>query len=146
MKQLVTLLEDQAKRKTIINECCDLIEAEVKKKNIIVKGVYKMVKAIKPGTIPNAVDGLLDDFVEKLQPFYENFQKDDSANNLRSFLGDRSSDVAEALLSVTDERADNSRHKTMVKGYKKLRPKGKEHVKEAVPGLGALLDRHIGAL
>ncbi|MCK5800177.1 MAG: hypothetical protein KAI47_23465 [Deltaproteobacteria bacterium] len=143
MKDLSTLIAKSVKRKTIIDECCTLIDAEVKTKGLIVKGVYKLVKAIKPGTIPSAVDGLLDDFVAELQKFYARFQEEGGAGTLATYLGDRATDVAEALLTVTDERARRSAHKTMVKGYRKLRPKGKEHVTLAVPKVGALLDRHL---
>ena len=33
-----------------------------------------------------------------------------------------------------------------VKAYNKLRPRGKEHVVAAVPGVGRMLDKNIGAL
>lgn len=143
MKNLSTLLEKPEKRKTIVQECCALIDEEVKTKGLIVKGVYKMVKAIKPGTIPNAVDGLLDDFVIEMQTFYARYQDEGSAGTLSAYFGARASEIAEALLTVTDRRADASSHKTMVKGYRKLRPKGKEHVTIAMPKVGALLDRHV---
>ncbi len=146
MKNLSTLLEKPKKRKTIIDECCTLIDGEVKTKGLIVKGVYKMVKAIKPGTIPKAVDGLLDDFVVEMQTYYARYQDEGSSGTLSAYFGARSSEIAEALLTVTDRRADGSAHKTMVKGYRKLRPKGKEHVALAMPKIGALLDRHVGDL
>lgn len=143
MKDLSTLLAKPEKRQTIVKECCDLIDTEVKTKGLIVKGVYRMVKAIKPGTIPNAVDGLLDDFVVELQTFYASFQDEGGKGTLASYYGARDREVAEKLLTVTDSRAAGSRHTTMVKGYHKLRPKGKDHVAAAVPKIGALLDRHI---
>jgi hypothetical protein len=145
VKNLSTLLEKPEKRQQIVNECVDLVEDEVKTKGFIVKSAYKVVKAIKPGTIPKAVDSLLDDFVGKLQPYYEQ-QQQQEGSTLSSYLGGRASDVAESLLEVTDARADKSSSKTMVKAYKKLRPKGKENVTIAVPKLGALLDRHVGEL
>ena len=146
MKNLATLLEKPEQRKTIVDECCDLIDAEVKTKGLIVKGVYRMVKAIKPGTIRSAVEGLLDDFVAEMQAFYVKYQEEGSSGTLAAYFGPRASDIAEALLTVTDRRADKSSHKTMVKGYRKLRPKGKEHVALAVPKVGGLLDRHVGSL
>lgn len=146
MKVLKTLLETPDTRKQVIADCCDLIDAEVKTKGLIVKGAYKVVKAIKPGVIPQSVDGLLDDFVGKMQPFYERYQEDGEQGTLSDYFRARSTDLAEALLTVTDERANRSSHKTMVKAYKKLRPKGKEHVALAAPGIGRVLDKHIGKL
>jgi len=146
LKNLATLLEKPEKRQTIVRECCDLIDVEVKTKGLIVKGVYRMVKAIKPGTIPNAVEGLLDDFVAELQKYYGRFQEEGASGTLASYFGPRASEISESLLSVTDRRAAGSRHTTLVKGYKRLRPKGKEHVALAVPKVGGLLDRHITEL
>jgi hypothetical protein len=143
VKNLSTLLEQPERRKTIVSECCTLIDGEVKTKGLIVKGVYKMVKAIKPGTIPSAVDGLLDDFVVEMQTFYARYQDEGASGTISAYFGARSAEIAEALLTVTDKRADKSAHKTMVKGYRRLRPKGKEHVAKAMPQIGALLDRHV---
>ena len=146
VKQLSALIQDADKRKVIASECCDLIDAEVKTKGLIVKGAYKVVQAVKPGTIPHAVEGLLDEFVAEMQPFYEAFQSAGSAGTLQSYFGQRSSEIAEALLTVTDRRSARSSHRTLVKAYQKLRPKGKEHVSLAMPRVGALLDRHVGSL
>jgi hypothetical protein len=54
--------------------------------------------------------------------------------------------MAEALLSITDQRARRASNKTMVKAYNKLRPKGKVHVEAATPGIGRVLDKHVGRL
>jgi hypothetical protein len=52
------------------------------------------------------------------------------------------SKVAEALLSVTDEKAQRADNALVATTYKKLRPSAKEHVEQAVPGLATLLDKH----
>jgi len=50
--------------------------------------------------------------------------------------------VAEALLSVTDGKADNAKSSVVRGTYKKLRPSAKQHVQAAVPGLAAVLEKH----
>jgi hypothetical protein len=127
-----------------------LIESEVKSKKGLggaaVKAAFAVVKAIKPGVIRDSVDGLLDEFVEVLQGFYETYQEGGSSGTLEGYLEGRSLEVAEGLLGITDRRAERSKNKTMVKAYRKLRPKGKVHVEQAVPGIGRILDRHVGDL
>ncbi len=54
--------------------------------------------------------------------------------------------MAESLLRVTDRRAERASNQTIIKAYRKLRPKGKEHVLIAVPRVGALLDKHTANL
>ena len=56
-----------------------------------------------------------------------------------------STGAAEALLSVTDDRAETTKHKTAKKLYKKMRPSAKANVIAAVPKLGALVESHLDA-
>jgi len=51
-------------------------------------------------------------------------------------------DVAEALLSITDERAKRATNNTAKAAYEKLRPTGKKHVEEAVPRLARMIEQH----
>ena len=78
-----TLLND-TDRPSVVSDCVDLIDAEVASKKgiggLAIKTAFKTVKAIKPGIIPDAVNFLLDDFVEKLEPFYGEFKKSGEAD------------------------------------------------------------------
>jgi hypothetical protein len=56
-------------------------------------------------------------------------------------VGQRSR-VADALLSVTDSKADGAQSGVVRKTYTKLRPSAKKHVEEAVPGLAVLLEKY----
>lgn len=150
MKELKTLVSDSSKRPTIVRDCVHLIEEEVQSKGgltgIAVKTAYKVVKAVKPTMIENAVDGLLDDFVDKLQPYFAEWQIAGASGTLEAFFRGKSDRIAESLLKITDDRAAKSTHKTLVSAYNTLRPKGKEHVVAAVPGIGRTLDRHVKSL
>ncbi|MBO0841387.1 MAG: hypothetical protein J2O49_11270, partial [Sciscionella sp.] len=67
---LKQLLLDPQRRPNVVNDCQQLIEDQVAAAagipGVAIKGGYKVVKAIKPGIIHDAVDGLLDQFVAKL--------------------------------------------------------------------------------
>lgn len=150
MKQLKDIIEDEGKRKAVVGDCVVLVNSEVKSKGglsgLAVKAAFALVKAIKPRILEESVDGLIDDFVEVIQPFYESFQNDAGSGSLATYLEQRGERVAESLLGITDRRAERSSNKTMVKAYKKLRPKGKVHVEQAVPGIGRVLERHTADL
>ncbi len=150
MKQLKDLVEDPPRREKIINDCVVLIDEEVASKRGLsgaaVKAAYMVVKRLKPGIIRESVDNLCDEFIEASQPFFEKYQDDGEKGTLEQYFRPRASDVAESLLSVTDRRAQRASNKTMVKAYNKLRPKGKQHVEAAVPGVGRMLDKSVGSL
>jgi hypothetical protein len=147
VKELINIVAVQEKRQLVIKDCVALIEEEVKSKKGIsgglVKAAFKIIKALKPGILEETVDSLLDEFVEALQPFYARFQEQQSIHLLEAYLPPLASEVAENLLGITDRRAERSKNKTMVKAYNGLRPKGKIHVEQAVPGIGRVLDKHI---
>lgn len=146
MGQLKDILLETGKRPRVATDCEKLIDEEVASKGglsgLAVKGAFAMVKALKPGIIHEAVDGLLDSFVERLEPVYTEFQANSGGKKLPDYLAARSGEVADALLGITDERAQRSKNSSLRKAYEKLRPQGKKHVEEAMPRLGRLIEKH----
>ena len=53
--------------------------------------------------------------------------------------------VADALLSITDKRAQNAKNQVVKGTYEKLRSGAKKHVEAAVPRLGQLFEKHASA-
>jgi hypothetical protein len=143
-----TLVEQLARepvRPHVIEECCELIDAQVKQKGIIIKGAYSTIKALKKRFIPEVVDGMLDDWLGKLQPHYEKWNSQPTKGSFSDYLVARSDDVAEALLSVTDERAERTSHTTAKKMYHRMRDSAKKNVVEAIPDLSKLLEKRLTA-
>ena len=144
----VTLKEallSEAQRSTVLTDCEKVIDEEVAAKSgfsgLAVKGAFAMVKAIKPGIIHESVNALLDEFVEKMEPFYADF-KSKGTGTLEGYFSARPSEVADALLGVTDARARKSTNSTLKKAYESLRPKGKLHVETALPRLARMVAKH----
>ncbi len=136
-------------RDRVVHECCTLIDEEVKTKGgisgLAVKGAYAVVKAVKPKFVGEVVDGLLDDWVAKLEPFYTQWEQNGGGRPFPDWLQSRSSEVAEKLLEVTDAKAQHSKNNTVKKTYEKMRPSAKKHVEEAIPRLGRLVERQAKA-
>lgn len=145
---MTTLTErlEEVDRQAVIDDTAQLIEDEVQSKSGIsgmaLKTGYGAVKKLKPGIIKEAIDGLLDDFSDALDPLYQDYLEDDGADSFESYLQDHDDRAADDLLSITDERAEEADNKTLVKTYEKLRGQAERHVREALPGVGRLIDKH----
>lgn len=144
MSSLVEKLAKDPVRPLVLADCIDLIEAQVKQKGFLIKSAYATIKAIKKRFIPEVVDGMLDDWLGKLQPHYDKWSVQ-KTTSFSEYMIARSDDVAEDLLSVTDARAAKTSHTTAKKMYDKMRDGAKKNVIEAIPALGKLLEKHLAA-
>lgn len=129
----------------VVSDAKQVLDAEVAGKSgltgLAVKGAFGVVKAVKPGIIGEVIEGLLPDFARVLDPIIADKPDGES---LESFLCSKPTEVVSALLSITDDRANKSSHKTLVGAYKKLRPQAEKHVGAAVPRVAKLVDKHVG--
>jgi hypothetical protein len=135
------------KRSQVIEDACAVLEAEVDSKGglsgMAIKTAYKVVKGVQPGFIRKAIDFLLDDFLEALDPMYqESLERSvDPGQHLQA----DPSRVADALLAITDARASRAKSDLLKKTYNRLRPSAKTHVEAAVPRLAGLMNKHAPA-
>ncbi|MFT5681774.1 MAG: hypothetical protein ACI8RZ_002686 [Myxococcota bacterium] len=140
MGSLVETIKDDARRRAVVDDCVMLLESEVASKGgfsgVAIKGGYKTVKKMRPGMIPMAMNHLLEDFAKQIDPIWA-----DCGGDKAKFTG-RKSDIANALLSITDERGRQSDQKLLVKVYSKLRPTAMQHIGDAVPRLADLIAKH----
>ncbi|MFO0748632.1 MAG: hypothetical protein U1F43_23670 [Myxococcota bacterium] len=140
------LLDPQI-RPLVVRDCCALIDQAVKStkgfSGIAVKGAYQAVKAIKPRFVEGVVDALLDDWVGKLELFEK--EHEGKPGTLGDYLIEQRVRVSESLISVTDERAETTKHKTAAKFYHRLRPSALTHTEQAVPELARLVTTYGAA-
>jgi hypothetical protein len=140
---LADAMNEPSKKAAVVADCCKLVEDEVADKGGIsgfaVKAGYRAVKGIKPGIIIEVVEKLLPDFASSLDPLWEEGKKAGNASN--HFLSNKSK-VADALLSVTDEKAKHAKTALLRSTYDTLRGTAKKNVEEAVPRLTKLLEKH----
>jgi len=146
MSTLRELLGGAAKRGAVVDDALRVLDAEVDAKSglggIAIKAAYKVVKGISPDFLRRAVDHLLDDFLNALDPIYqEALQRGVDA---RQHLVSNPGRVADQLLGITDARAARAQNQVVKKTYEKLRDGAKKHVEAAVPRLGDLFARHVG--
>ena len=138
-------LLDSDRRGAVVEDLNALVDGEVANKSGLSGGVVKTgyagVKKVKPGIIREAIDKMLDEFVDQLEPFWATFTTE-PGGDFGTFLAARPDEVSDALLTVTDRRAERSSRAAITSIYGKLRPKARENVIEALPGLGAVIEKH----
>lgn len=147
MADLKSILDSDTSRQAVINDAVNLVETEVGSKRgpagFAIKQGYKIVSKLKGGKMTHTmVDKMLDQFVGSLEPFYAQFQTN-GGSSFAGFLNQRNDDVAEALLSATDAKRQAVDNKVLTGAYDKLRPLAKRNVKDAVPGIGDMIEKHI---
>ena len=141
---LTDVLNDEGTRASIIEDVVGLVDGEVGKQRgisgVAVKAGYKLVQGVKPGFVRNVVERLLPEFAAALDPIRE--QAISQGQSVSSYFGAHTGEIAEALLAVTDGRAQRSDHGSVKGAYSKLRGSARKNVEAAVPGLGAIIEKY----
>ncbi len=139
---LQEILLAPATRPQVLADCHALLEQEVGSMSGIsgtaVKLAYKTVITFAPGHVRFMVESLLPHMVDKLQPFWSDFSTS-GGSEFGDYLAKRGEEVSEALLSVTDARAEASDRPTIIKAYSSVRGSAARHVEAALPQVGTMV-------
>lgn len=134
-------------RPAVVADACTLIDDEVARTSglsgMAIRSAYRVLTGIRPGMVPSAVDGLLDPFADQLDPFYQ--QHLTTGEPLAGILTSQRTSMAEALLSITDDRAERTSQVTLRRAYRRVRGTARGYVEAAAPGIAALIDAHTPA-
>ena len=129
----------------VVADCLTLIEQEVSSKSGVsgtaVKLAYKTANAFAKGYVRDTVESLLPDFVAELEPFWADFDASGAAG-FGDYLVKRGDEVSEALLSVTDAKAEVSQRPTIIKAYGAVRGGAAKHIVAALPNVGAVVQKY----
>jgi len=147
MATLEEILLTPENKPHVIDDCLTLIDQEVKGKSGIsgtaVKLAYKTANTFASGYLRSMVELLAPDMIIELEPFWADFTAS-GAGDFGDYLVKHGDEVSEALLSVTDRRAETSTRPTILKAYKTVRGGASKHVTAALPALGALVQKYAG--
>ncbi|MEO0408834.1 MAG: hypothetical protein AAF289_15940 [Cyanobacteria bacterium P01_A01_bin.135] len=140
---LSEIIQDKAIRNSIADDCTQLIDRQVSAKSglggMALKATYSVVKSVGAGYIPGAIQRLLPEVCAALDPLWEEGGK---TGNPVQHLSQNRSQAAEAILAVTDRRAEKTSSKVVRSSYNKLRNSVKGDVEAAVPEVAQILGRH----
>jgi hypothetical protein len=146
MSTLREILSRPGARPQVIRDCEQIIDEEVSSKGLMglpIKAAHAVVKAIKPGFIPEVIDGLLDDFADRLDPLYQAAKAKNEP--VAAYLNAHAGEAAETLLGLTDQRAQRAKNQVVKGAYEKLRPMAKKHTEAAIPRVGKMIAKHEAA-
>ena len=135
-------------RPAVVADACTLLDQEVARASglsgMAIRTAYRVLTGIRPGMVRGAVDGLLDPFADQLDPFYQ--QHLATGAPLSDILTAQRTSMAEALLSITDDRAERTSQVTLRRAYQRVRGSARGYVEAAAPGIAALIDAHTPRL
>jgi hypothetical protein len=137
-------------RPNVVNDCVKLIDAEVEAKSgvtgMLIKGGYKGFKAIKPSIVKEAVDHLLDEFVQVFDKHYEEYKGESQggAVSFESWAVRRDERLADDLLGITDRKIAKAKVAVIRKIYEGMRKIAQRQVAMAIPAIARLLTKHVG--
>ena len=144
MAHLTELLSAPHERPAVVADATALIDRQVRATSgvsgLAIRSAYRVVSGVRPGMVASAVDGMLVPFANALDPFYQEHLA--SGEPLDQLLADQRTTMADALLSVTDDRAERSRNRTVKRAYVRVRGSARGHVEAAAPGIAELISAH----
>lgn len=136
-------LNDANKQASLVNDCVELIDEQVKAKGglggMALKAAYGAVKGIQPGYIASAIEALLPPTLTALDPIWSEGVQ---AGNPVEHLDKNRSRAADAVLSVTDARIEKSSNGVVKGAYNQFRKSVKSDVEEAIPGLAKIINKY----
>jgi hypothetical protein len=132
-------------RPLVVADACTLIDRQVAATSgvsgLAIRSAYRVVSSVRPGMVATAVDGLLVPFSEQLDPYYQEYLSTGVA--LSEILESQRTSMAEALLAITDDRADRTSNRTVKRAYQRVRGSARHHVEAAAPGIADLITAHV---
>lgn len=131
------------RRPRVVEALVQLADSEMAAKKGItgtmMKTAYQGVRRTSESTIRKGADRGLPLLAETLEPYWATYRAAPNGD-FGAFLANRSSEVADALLTQADRHADRLEG-PLAKAFSSFRGKAKEHVVAALPGLGRLVQR-----
>ena len=130
----------------VVADVQSMIDEEVNGKSGLsgtgLKVAYKAITSFASGYYQSVIETMLPEMVARLEPFWADFTA--TGGWFGDYLAKRGGEVAEALLSVTDQMANDSERAAVVKAYNAVRGGAAKNIEAALPNLGALVQKYMG--
>ncbi len=140
------VLADPDRRARFVRDGAAVVESEVARKGglsgMALRGGLKAIQAVRPDIVRAALDLLLPAFARAMAPQIAEAQR---RGDIAGYFAAEAGPVADALLAVTDARAQSAENPVIRKTYAALRSSARAHTVEAAPALGRLLAAHLPA-
>ena len=146
MKTLADVLLAAPQRDAVVKETVSLIESHVGSlsglRGMSLKTGLAMVKTAKPGILGRAVQRLLPEFVQALDPLYREFRESGDDGDFAAWLKKHSGRATAALLQVADTRIEQASPMAR-NAYAKFRGSAESEIAAALPGLARVISARL---
>jgi hypothetical protein len=143
---LSDVITSEDKRAAVVSDCLELLDREVDDKGglsgLAIKAGYKAVQGVRPGFVKAVLNDLLPQFAKAVDPIHDEAKA--AGKPVADHFIAQKARVADALLAITDRRAEKTKFALMRATYDRLRGTAKTNVETAVPRLGRLIEKHAG--
>jgi hypothetical protein len=147
MPSLADIVLTAHNKDALVGDCVQFTERHVAARGglrgLAVKTGLSMLKAARPDVLPRAMRSLLPEFVAALDPLYQDYLAAGGRGNFASFLQRHSGQAVQAMLGVTDARAERAHNAAIKSVYARLRGGAESEVGAALPGFAQLLSEHL---
>jgi len=145
MKTLAESLLAPHRREAVVKDAVSLVETHVGSRGglrgVSLKTGLAMLKTAKPGIVDRALQRLLPELVQALEPLYIEF-RESRGRDFSTFLVQHSDRAAIALLAVSDAHAGKA-SAAIQSAYARLRSAAEAELAAAMPALSQLMRTHL---
>jgi len=141
---LVAMLADPSLRERVIREGAALVDAEVAKRTgmagFAIRAGFAAIKKIRPDIVEDSLSKLLPAFAPAMQP---HVAAGEASGGVAAHFATHADQIAEDLLSVTDEKARTAQNPIMKRTYSSLRGQAHKQTARSVPAVGTWLQTYV---
>lgn len=143
MKRFADIILDEHRvpRPEVVKDFCDLTYAEVGKLGFVLRNGFKAALKVRSDIVHETMIVLLPEMSEMFESFYAEHMAC-SEPNIKTYVLDNSERIIQAVLSVTDRRANASEWWALRKIYYGLRKFAESVLRNAIPGFIQVLEQH----
>lgn len=126
----------------VVADCEALVAEEIARRGMAMRTAFGLAQRAKPELVTRALRNLLPDFARRMDSFYVDWQAH-GEGTFQDYLVAHDREVADALLSLTDERIAEVQSGPVRTGYQRLRGRAEREVTAALPAVADTLAKHI---
>lgn len=148
MPQLRDRIMHGPREATVVRECAHMIESFLAgaggMKGFTLRSALHTAQRARPDLLEQSSRRLLPEFLEALEPYYQDWDPTLESDFAAQLM--RHKDAAcDAILAVTDARAQRSSNRVVTSIYSRMRDGARKDVERVFPELATLIGRELDA-
>lgn len=144
-RSLTELVDDPGERDTLAAEAVKETERAIKSrrglKAMVAQVALETINRLRPGFLQRQINALLPGMALALDPWWaEGVEQGDAP----AWLNSHPTEVALALLDVTDDHVAAANDAAAVAVYQRVRPQAPKRIAAEMPRIGRFIEKHVG--